>query len=240
MIHALESKITDSIDYKKTGILVGYVNVYNYAIFRKHPAIVKEFNHFTLDGIALVVLIRILFRRRVQRKSPDFSSYFTALFSFIESSGRRAGFVGGSPDEIALFQEQLKSIYPGMHAVLFQDGYTIDEERINNQLQMHEIEVLILGMGSPKQELLAIKLRKKGFRGSIYTCGAFISQTAAGGKVYYPQWINRLHLRWMYRIYKQPELYKRYLIAYPKAMSGVIGDYMKKNKTASEYSGNQG
>lgn len=227
MIHDLLPKITDQPGYTGGDSPIGYVNIYNYSIFRRHPGILSGFAQFTLDGIFLVWMIRLLFGRRIERKSPDFSSYFKEFFEWLNRSGKKTAFIGGSPEEIRVFSEKVAELYPGIQTVMVASGYEKDDEDVVRRVRAGGPEVILLGMGSPRQELFALLLRERNYPGIIVTCGAFISQTAAGGEEYYPAWSNRLNLRWVYRIYREPSLFRRYFYQYPGALLLLLGDYFR-------------
>jgi len=72
-------------------------------------------------------------------------------------------------------------------------------------------------MGAVKQEEVANALVDFGFKGRIYTCGGFIHQTAMSGGKYYPWLVNKLQLRFAYRMFKEPTTVRRYLLDYPRA-----------------------
>lgn len=209
------NKITDQIDYEAKGRLVGYLNIYNYSVLRKQPKLLSALDQYTLDGILLVLFIKLFWRKRISRKSPDFSSYFNDLFIHMNQNRTVAYFVGGSTGEIHNFVEVIKARYPKIEIAGFTDGYNVDNISLGNLLIRHKVEVTIVGMGTPKQEELMVDLRTKGYKGQSYSCGAFFSQTARKGVEYYPEFISKLHLRWAYRIYEEPKLFKRYAIQYP-------------------------
>src|SRR5690606_14863225 len=121
----------------------------------------------------------------------------------------------------------MKVNFPCLNILGFQDGYFSDQEQIKIKAKIKELspDLIFLGMGSPKQEELAIVLKNPKL--TVYTCGAFISQTANYGVNYYPYLINKLHLRWLYRIFKEKGLVRRYLIEYPKSLWLIINHYYK-------------
>ncbi|WP_297704320.1 WecB/TagA/CpsF family glycosyltransferase [uncultured Eudoraea sp.] len=230
MINNVLSKITDHIDYDKSTQLVSYLNIYNYKILRKNREVLERIDHFTLDGIMLILFIRIFMGKKIKRKAPDFSSYFKDMFAHFEVKHKRIVFIGGSESEIEKFVEIVKYYYPKLDVVAFFNGFNIDEEQLIQKVISKKTDVVIIGMGTPLQELLMIKMKKMGFQGSCFTCGAFITQTAIGGKNYFPHLIDKLHLRWAFRIYKEPKLIKRYLLDYPVGLKYLILDKYKSEE----------
>lgn len=68
-------------------------------------------------------------------------------------------------------------------------------------------------MGILMQERFLLKVKEAGFKGIGFTCGGFIHQTAKNEIDYYPEWVNRMNVRFVYRMYKEPHTRKRYLQA---------------------------
>lgn len=207
---------------------MGYLNLYNYLIFRKRPELVNQINSFTLDGIALVWFLRLLSNKKYERQSPDFSSYFVDLFSEIDRNSDPIFVLGGSPEDCAEFCKTMTRNYPGLNLTGSADGYRKDEDVIIEEINELAPSKVIIGMGSPKQENFATELKATGYSGVIYCCGALISQTADHGQDYYPKWITDFHLRWLYRIVKEPQVLKRCLIDYPKGIFYVMLDWRKQ------------
>jgi exopolysaccharide biosynthesis WecB/TagA/CpsF family protein len=227
MINEVLPKITDKIDFHSDSQIVGYLNIYNYKILKEHLEQIKEIDFFTLDGIMLSVFLRFFTGLKIKRKSPDFSSYFDSMFSFLDENRKKVFFLGGSQIDIEKFAGIIEVKYPMINVVGFHSGFDIDEDWIFNELRLKEVDSLIVGMGTPKQELFMIHARRAGFKGSCFACGAFFSQTAEKGVQYYPYLMSKLHLRWVYRIYKEPKLVKRYFIAYPIGLFYLLMDRFK-------------
>ena len=56
-------------------------------------------------------------------------------------------------------------------------------------------------------------LAKAGYQGISFTCGGFIHQTSKNEIDYYPAWVDKTNLRFVYRMWKEPHTRKRFLIA---------------------------
>ncbi|WP_417372178.1 WecB/TagA/CpsF family glycosyltransferase [Gelidibacter japonicus] len=228
MIKSLLPKITSQLDYFQPNTITAYVNLYNYLIFRQNPEIIKDIDRFTLDGILMVRILNLI-GGSAKRASPDFSSYFSEMFLFCEKFQKKLVFVGGSNSELVNFISQIEKSFPTLKIQGALDGYFSDEESniIAKDILDMRPDIVILGLGTPKQEIFAILLKSMGFNGNIYTCGAFISQTALKGVNYYPEIINTLHLRWLYRIFKEKKLLKRYFLLYPLSIWYLLIDYLR-------------
>ena len=227
MINKILPKISDQVDFSEKTQSVSYVNIYNYKILRNFPEVVNKIDRFTLDGIMLSLFLRIMKSKKIARKSPDFSSYFTELFSYLNDHKRSVFFLGGNTLQIQEFVHRIESRYPDIRISGYQNGFDYTENDIFRTLISEQVETIIVGMGTPKQELFVSKLRDIGFKGSAYTCGAFFGQTVSTKTDYYPHWINTLNLRWAFRMYKEPKLIKRYFVQYPIGLAYLIKDNFK-------------
>ena len=91
-------------------------------------------------------------------------------------------------------------------------------------------DLLIIGMGAPKQDKLCLLLKELGYAGTVYTCGGFFHQTVMKVGDYYPSWINKSNLRFVYRMYKEPNTIVRYFIYYPVALALLLILVFRKNE----------
>lgn len=84
-------------------------------------------------------------------------------------------------------------------------------------------KLIVLGMGMPKQELIAQQLKHAGIGPAVIVCGGAIIDFAAGKVTRAPSWIRTLGMEWLYRLVNEPRrLFKRYIIGIPVFLSCVI------------------
>lgn len=229
MIHYIFTKVSTHFNYFEKRTIVSYVNVYNYLELRKSSNLIKSIDKFTLDGILLIWCFRILFNKKFKRLSCDFSSYGTTLFRLCNQNKKKVYFIGGSQEEIDKFVAIIQSKFPNIEIVGFRSGFFKKDESstIIDDIKTLTTDLVFVGMGTPKQEEFAVRLKENDFQGTIYTCGAFISQTSNHGFHYYPDIVNTFHLRWLYRLLKEKGLFKRYFVQYPYALLLILKDYTK-------------
>lgn len=233
MINKIFPKLVSDLDFFEKGTVISYINVFNYLQFRKNTKLVNSIDKFTLDGVLLLIIVRILYNKKLKRLSPDFSSYFTELFDLCEKNNKKFFFIGASNNEMLLFKKLIKKKHPKLTVLGYNDGYfkESEEDELINKIIYLKPDILLIGLGTPKQEVVSIKIKKQGYKGTIYTCGAFISQTANKGIQYYPKFINKLHLRWFYRLITEKGLLKRYFFYYPYSVILILKDFIKLKQT---------
>lgn len=200
------------------GKVTTYLNPYSYLVLRKTRPDLASIDKVHCDGILLAMLLRLT-GRRARRRSFDMTSMARNVFSDAECTRKRLYLVGGEPGVSSQAASLFRTEYPDLTIVGVESGFFED---INQRRHVISLivdvapDICVVGMGAPRQEEFLIELKDAGWRGEGYTCGGFFHQTVNGGVEYYPKWMDRLHLRWLYRMIDEPKLIRRYLVEYPK------------------------
>jgi N-acetylglucosaminyldiphosphoundecaprenol N-acetyl-beta-D-mannosaminyltransferase len=205
-------------------MLTTFLNPYSYLFARKNIELFKSFN-IKIDGIALVKVLHIFGFKKIKRESFDMTSLAPIVFSESISNNKSIYLIGTKPKVIDKAVFNIENTFDGINIIGFRDGYIDDlNKAIENILKLSP-DIVICGMGTPLQEKFLIKLQQSGWNGIGYTCGGFLHQTAASVE-YYPKWVDKYNIRWIYRIYDEPALFKRYFFEYPKFLYFFIIDYI--------------
>ncbi len=229
MKHVLLNKL---IQFDKNLLSAGahiFLNPFSYNILRDSNLDFTKISSVSADGIILVKLVNFLLRGAVVRTSFDMTSFAPVVFEDAIFSEKKLAFVGSTDTAINDFIQVVINNYPDLDIVFYRDGYFDGEKDLDDCIDkviQSEASILVVGMGSPLQEFFVLKALDKGFKGAAYTCGGFIHQTAKG-LIYYPDFFNRYNLRWLYRIYDEPKLLKRYFIQYPISIFNIVKDMLE-------------
>jgi len=210
----------------KSSKLVTFINPYSYLQARKDIALFSAFDEVNIDGILLVKFLRFFGIVKVKRKSFDMTSLAGSVFSCVEEHRQRIFFIGAKKGVIDKSISVIQQTYLSIDVCGYRDGYFDSEKERDDTLAMiKELnpDIVVCGMGTGKQEAFLFDLREKGWKGTGYTCGGFLHQSSSGTLHYYPDWINKYNLRSLYRIYREPKLFKRYTIDYMQF--GIIFTY---------------
>jgi len=213
---------------KNTSNLNTFLNPYSYLIARKNKEIFKNFN-ICIDGILLVKTLKLFGYKNIKRESFDMTSLAPIVFSEAINNNQTLYFIGTKPNVIDKAIKNILKEFPKLNIIRFRDGY-INAIRDDVLLDIKKLnpDIVICGMGTPLQEQFLVDLQKTGWDGIGYTCGGFLHQTA-GNMQYYPKWVDKYNIRWIYRIYDEPKLFKRYFFEYPKFFVYFIYDLYKGN-----------
>ncbi|MDB6142689.1 MAG: putative glycosyltransferase [Pseudomonas sp.] len=169
------------------------------------------------DGILMSTFMSGVTGHPIRRISFDFTSIAHTVFSDAEKQGKSVYFVGAKQAELERFLGKLNTRYPGLIVAGHHDGFfdLTQAEHLKQAICRSTANILIVGMGAGLQEQFMHDVLKKGFTGVAFSCGGFIRQESKGHNDYYPELVNRLHLRAFYRMYREPHTILRYLIDYP-------------------------
>lgn len=191
-----------------------FLNPYSYLLSRGKNIHLKEFNGIYVDGILMVIFWNFFFpKRKIDRISFDMTSLADKTFKHAAEKSRSVYLIGAKKDEISKTVEVLLQTYPTLNIAGFRDGYFKSNQEERNALHeivMNKPDIVIVGMGSVKQENFLLDLKRNGWEGLGFTCGGFLHQTSERAN-YYPDWINQYHLRWLYRLFKEKHARKRFL-----------------------------
>ncbi|HBR2028445.1 WecB/TagA/CpsF family glycosyltransferase [Klebsiella quasipneumoniae] len=206
--------------------IVTFLNLYSYYLYRKNVEEYTEYDLIFCDGIFLQKMVSLI-GLKPKRVSFDMTSLAPLVFKDAIANDKKLAIVGSDANSITLMNDLLKEKYPDMRVVYSRDGYFADQNDFSKCLdKLIEINphIVIAGLGTPLQDQFLSQLKSKGWSGVGYTCGGFIHQTAKKGICYYPVVVDKLNLRWLYRIYDEPKLVKRYFLYYPYSAMLFIKD----------------
>jgi N-acetylglucosaminyldiphosphoundecaprenol N-acetyl-beta-D-mannosaminyltransferase len=143
-------------------------------------------------------------------------------------------FVGGANDAVAdAIRENLHASFPGIEIVGFAvppfRPYENDEfDELVASIKASETDIVWVGLGAPKQEVLSHRLRTAHAASAIVTIGATFD-FVAGTKPRAPRLLRACGLEWLFRVSLEPRrLLRRYLLGNVKFVAGVLTDGIRR------------
>lgn len=99
--------------------------------------------------------------------------------------------------------------------MLIKDGFQAAESYVSF-CQQHKPEIIVLGMGMPKQEQVATVLKQQLNHPCLIICGGAIIDFWGGKVSRAPLIVRKLNIEWIYRLALEPKrLFKRYVMGNP-------------------------
>jgi len=127
-----------------------------------------------------------------------------------EEKGYRIFLLGGEPGVAETASRKLKERYPQLKIVGTRHGYFSEPELVAAAIKETDPQLLLIGMGSPRQEIWFHQNMDK--LGPAVGIGVGGSLDVLAGKVERaPRFYINLKLEWLYRLLKEPKRFSRVL-----------------------------
>ncbi len=168
------------------------------------------------DGSGMSMLMtRLMVNKGLNMNGTDFIPKLLEAYR-----GKRVAFWGTEEPYLSQATAKAKAQY-GVNLVSVHHGFDPEQTYVELALQ-HQPELIVLGMGMPKQEKIAEMVRAINLPVLIVCGGAIID--FMGNKVKRaPKWVRRIGFEWVYRLMLEPKrLYKRYVLGNPIFMYRLL------------------
>ena len=137
------------------------------------------------------------------------------LLARLAERGGSVFLYGARPGVAERAGESLQSACPGLRIAGTENGYISDETALLEALEREKPDLLLLGLGAPRQELWMAENRKRTPAVMIGVGG--LLDVFAGDIPRAPEAWQRLGLEWLYRLLCEPRRFKR-VIRLPKIL----------------------
>lgn len=155
------------------------------------------------DGIAVVLLAKLAGASRIVR-TPTTDFGWTLINRLSEHLGRRVTLaVIGGPAGLAEAASQTLTAHAAVEVIHCADGYRQDYSADFELLRSHPPDLILVGMGMPKEAKWVDEQRHQLPDALIVTCGGWLG-FLAGAERRAPRTLQRLGLEWLYRLLQAP------------------------------------
>lgn len=201
---------------ERKGQIYTYLNPVSYLTALKEKVLFDQMDGIFADGSLLAGAIRLVYGKRVTRRSFDMTSMAPEVLTYANEHGMSVCVIATRQEmlekTISIFASQYPNIvWKGCRNGYFATRMEMEEEA--RKIAKSDPDYLIVGMGIKMQERFLLMCKQAGYKGIGFTCGGFIHQTSKDKIDYYPAWVDKINLRFLYRMWKEPHTRKRYLMA---------------------------
>ena len=137
------------------------------------------------------------------------------LLARLAERGGSVFLYGARPGVAERAAKSLQSACPGLRIAGTENGYISDETALLEALEREKPDLLLLGLGAPRQELWMARNRQK-INAVMIGVGGLLD-VFAGDIPRAPEAWQRLGLEWLYRLLREPRRFKR-VIRLPKIL----------------------
>ncbi len=180
------------------------------------------------DGIGIIYASRFT-NIHLKHRVTGFDT-IQGVFENMAKLGKTAFFFGGAPGVAEKAAENMEKKYPGLKIVGIADGY-FDEEKekkIKAEINEKKPDLLLVGIGFPKQEKwIANNIKSLNVKCAVGVGGSF--DVMSGSVKRAPKIFIKFGLEWFYRLITQPSRFVR-MLQLPLFMLTVIKKSVFKRK----------
>lgn len=172
---------------------------------KKFLDVIKNSDLVIPDGIGIIVASKILGNKLPERIPGIDLSY--KILEISNQKGYKIVLIGGKEGVAENAKKSLKKIFPDLNIVLTYNGYfgKDEENKIVKEIQKLEPDILLVGMGSEKQEIWIWDNKEKFKNISICIGVGGTLDIWAGKKKRAPKFIQKIGLEWLYRMAIEPK-----------------------------------
>jgi N-acetylglucosaminyldiphosphoundecaprenol N-acetyl-beta-D-mannosaminyltransferase len=216
-----EEEIIKKVKDSQGKLLLTYFNQHCFNIYQydiKYQSVINNIFSVYIDGIGMYYASKLL-NKNVKKKF-NASDLNEKLFEYFKSTKERVFIIGGNftNDKIQLL------INNKLNICGYKNGYfNLDEEKeIIDNIKSAEPDIVIIGMGIPKQEIFASKLNEKLSGKKIICVGNFL-EFYLGTVKRVPKFLRNSGLEWLFRLITEPaRLWQRYMLGIPLFIFSII------------------
>jgi N-acetylglucosaminyldiphosphoundecaprenol N-acetyl-beta-D-mannosaminyltransferase len=212
------ARIASSIDAGER-VIMGNHNLHSIFLFATN-ATMQEFcrksRWIYIDGMPIVFIGRLLGHPLRREHRVTFIDW-QPLFAEAHRRGWRVFYLGSKAGVAQNGAEILRQKFPSLE-IDFCHGYfdettgSTDNEEVISKINRFRPQLLLVGMGMPRQEAWILDNMERLNANVICNCGATMD-FLAGAIATPPRWMGKIGLDWMYRLMCEPRrLGSRYLI----------------------------
>ena len=167
------------------------------------------------DGFGALLGFRALGAPVPERMTPP--DFIDEVLGELRGRGGTVFLLGDETDVVARMADVLEVRWPGIVAGIH-DGFfpPSDLGRVAARVVESRADLVLVAMGSPRQELTIVALRRAGLGASLLAVGGLF-RWYSGVETRGPRWATDHGLEWLFRLLAQPRrTVRRYLFGLPR------------------------
>jgi N-acetylglucosaminyldiphosphoundecaprenol N-acetyl-beta-D-mannosaminyltransferase len=222
----LLNKIGTSIE-KNQKLSIAYANANILNISYQNPELKQILNSFDIvhpDGTGVLIASKLLYGKNGLRKKITGSDFYPLLIMEAVKNKWNIFFFGHDKKTL----EKVKIHNPDLQITGTVNGFNFNTDELINKINLAGVQILIVGLGFPKQEKWIYENKNKLNCNVIIAVGDGI-KVFSNTKIRGPVILRRMGFEWLIRLIFNPAKYwKRYLIGNPLFTLRIIKSKLSK------------
>ncbi len=215
----LESIQLSVQNQNQIAICYANVNSINISVIKDNiKNLFSEFNIVHADGFGVFLGSRILYGKNGLSHRLSGSDLYERLIIDSKKFNYKLFFLGDRNETL----NQIKIKHPQLNVVGTQNGFEFDSTSVISNITQNDPDILIVGLGTPKQEEWIVQNKQELKVSVIISVGDGI-KVFSGTKRRGLKIIQTIGLEWLVRLFFEPNrLWKRYLFGIPLFIFRVL------------------
>ena len=187
------------------------------------------------DGYGVRLAARVLGRPVPHRMTG--ADWIWELAQLCELGGHSLYLLGSEPPLAREAAARLRRIHPRLDVVGTHHGFfdldSSHNERVIEDINAHHPRIVLVGMGTPKQELWVDRYADQLEGAVVWTVGALFDYVS-GQVPRAPRWLADNGLEWIFRLAIEPQrMWRRYLLGNPVFLRRVLTEAKRQDDSAA-------
>jgi len=185
-----------SLNEKIFLVTLNSLMLFHYFIEKKFKKILEEADIIIPESIGIKLIFKIYNKKIKIINGIDFLKY---IFSMAEKYSLSIFLLGSYDEILKKAVKNIKKEYPKIKIIGYHNGYFKSEKKILKTINKLEPDILLVGLGSVKQEKWICKNLKK-IRAKLFLGVGGSFDVLSGKKKRAPIILRILNLEWLYRL----------------------------------------
>lgn len=206
--------------------LIFFINAHCFNLAQKNTEYKSALNKADLllnDGIGIKIGAKISGIKI--KENMNGTDLVPKILEFARNQSKNVYLLGGIEGTALTAKQKTELNLPGISIVGVHNGYfdfNADQKLIDDIVHK-KTEILIVGMGVPRQELWLTKNKDKLHGVKISIAGGAILDFISGRVVRAPKWMQKTGTEWIFRLMQEPfRLFNRYAFGIPLFCYNII------------------
>lgn len=212
--HLIENHL--NTEKREATLVLAHLNLHCLYLLKRSEGMrrcIENIEYLWIDGLPVVWILNLMGQKANRNMRITFLDWQHTFFPMLERSKRRVFILGTSEPVIQRARKHLQ----GLHREIVFDchhGYFTEDstQEVLSKINRFEPDVLLVGMGMPKQEIWIHQFGAETNARVIMPVGGFFDYLG-GVSATPPRWLGRAGFEWLYRLLHNPRrLAFRYLV----------------------------
>lgn len=220
------SKVENAIE-TKTNFQIVTLNPEMIMNAKNNPSFLEILSNSDLnmpEGVGVKIALKMKKINNERIRGVDLAR---KLIELANNKNYKIALLGAKEEVILKTKENILKKYPNLDVVYTHNGYFEDENKIIDEIKISNPQILLVALGSPKQEQLIAKL-KNILSGTVMIGVGGSFDVFSGSVKEAPIIYRKLGIEWLYRTILEPKRLKRIFPTLPIFLIKCIIDNVAK------------